>query len=147
MKILLKLAVATLMLAGVVQAAPKWITVSKADCIDNGGDMMINGVCRANWQNAGGICSAIGATLPTIVQLKGMITDCGGIVDKSESNENNSAYQSCYKERKFSASDVYWSSSTSDGITSYAWVVSFNGGNGYVYDKYSRYYVRCVQGG
>ena len=90
---------ATLMLTSVAQAAPKWITVSKADCIDNGGEMR-DGVCSANWQDAGGICSAIGATLPTIGQLKGVITNCGGVVDDYH-NEENQAYQSCYKKSGF----------------------------------------------
>ncbi|MDD2830412.1 MAG: hypothetical protein PHW18_12630 [Sulfuricurvum sp.] len=133
-----------MILTSVAQAAPKWITVSKADCIDNGGEMK-NGVCSANWQDAGGICSAIGASLPTIGQLKGVIKNCGGVVG-DDNNANKQTYQSCYKKRGFLPSNNrYWSSYAD--VAGDAWYVDFYDGVDLANAKNYSYYVRCVRGG
>ena len=63
------------------------------------------------------------------------------IVDRSQSNP---AIDPVF--RSVSSND-FWSSTTNDNSTDYAWGVSFYDGGNYFYDKDSRHYVRCVRGG
>jgi len=92
----------------------KWINPSNSVCKANGGKFY-KGVCYANWKDAQKICSVSGGRLPTIDELKKVITDCGGNItyalfsDNGKKNINNSDYQKCYKKKGFE-SNFYWSS-------------------------------------
>jgi len=133
-------------------ASSKWITPTNSQCKWGAMD---NRVCSANWREAKKICSALGGRLPTINELKGEVTRCGGenttygdskwksIRDK---NIANKSYQSCYKNNGFSSS-LYWSSTTVASNTNYAWVVYFDFGNDNYYGKASSNFVRCVRAG
>ncbi|MBN2824554.1 MAG: DUF1566 domain-containing protein [Campylobacterales bacterium] len=131
----------------------KWLTPTSTTCATNGGEIDSDGMCKALWEEAKAICSASGGSLPSIEELKEVITGCGGtnttygdsnrgsITDK---NIANSSYQSCYKSQGF-ASYNYWSATTYAGFTSGAWSVNFYYGYGYWNNKSSSYYVRCVR--
>jgi len=95
--------------------------------------------------------------LPTIDELKEVISSCGGIptiyVDDDlesivDKNINNNNYQDCYQEKGFS-SDYYWSSTSNKNNSDNAWLVHFYSGNVGSYRKYVNYYyfVRCVRAG
>ena len=134
----------------------KWITPNKTVCTNNGGKLY-KGICKANWENAKKICRASGANLPILADLKQVIIDCGGsytiygkdwdsIMDK---NRANKFYQSCYKNRGFSSSDYYWSSTlyVSDSNSNDIWNVMFV--NGFVQQHSDRpeFYVKCIRDG
>ncbi len=132
----------------------KWITPTNSTCKANGGKLY-KGVCSATWKDAKKICSASGGRLPTIDELKEVVTDCGGIINRdyfgndAEKNKNNNQYQKCYKKKGFSDSDshYYWSSPTNAYTNDYGWIVDFNDGYQFTnYNDYS-YYVRCVRAG
>ena len=94
--------------------------------------------------------------LPTIKELRDIVTLCGGILSTcngddryeiKDSNEANETYQSNYKEKGFcTPNGGYWSSTTVVD-EDYAWTVGFDDG----YDDWggkSYYgYVRCVRDG
>jgi hypothetical protein len=156
MKILLKLVVATLMLTGVAQAAPKWIKPSKSVCVDNGGTMK-GKECKATWDDAKEICSSMNAQLPAIGKFKGMITNCGGTINNHRVNVANLSYQSCIKSLGFAADDNniywYWSSNVSEKDTSYVRVMDSEAGDigneedSYGLPKSNDINVICVRGG
>ena len=107
------------------------------------------------WKRAKQICRDNGGRLPTIEELKEVVTDCGGINttfgDKdwnsiTDKNSANKSYQACYKRKGFSYDD-FWSSSTVVGYEYHAWFVNFYNGDDNWYDKSNSYYVRCVRGG
>jgi hypothetical protein len=111
---------------------------------------------KVEWKKANKLCKDNGGRLPTIEELKEVVPDCGGtVVISGDKNWNsilyknlvNKAYQSCYKNKGFSSS-YYWSSSTINGDENHAWRVFFYGGyvNGYA-TKGHNYYVRCVRDG
>jgi len=90
--------------------------------------------------------------LPTVDELFGVVTLCGGIAttysdnlyEASNKNEANKNYQANYKVEGF-LSNRYWSSSTFNEYSIDTWVVNFhNGGQGNLYE-WDKYYVRCVR--
>ncbi len=128
----------------------KWITPTNSTCKANGGKIDKYGVCQANWKDAKKICSASGGRLPTIDELKEVVTDCGGEMKDDNSkwkrNRNNNQYQKCYKKKGFN-SNLYWSSTTNANLNDYAWIVLFSGGSQSYNDKDNSDYVRCVRAG
>lgn len=144
-KTLLKISLATMIASSALLAAPKWIDPPRKNCTSNGGKLAETGVCEATWNNATAICASLGAKLPTIQQLKIEVENCGGVVNDSRNNKNDRAYQSCYKNKGFSSSSYYWSSTTDASDTSYAWCVHFDYGDEGNSNK--NLYVRCVRAG
>ncbi len=145
MKKLLLLTVASLLLT-TTYAVAKWISPPCKACTGNGGKLSSEGICQATWYDAGRICSAAEARLPSIDELKRVVTDCGGDINYLDNIENDPAYQSCYQNKGFSASDYYWSSSTYVSGTKYAWIVYFKDGYTDGNTKTNEHYVRCVRG-
>ena len=123
----------------------KWITPSDSVCKSNGGKVFNDG-CWSTWLDAKKICSASGGRLPTIAELKKVVTDCGGTIDDWDNNKANSSYQSCYKEKGFT-SYYYWSSTTHASYTLNAWYVNFYNGYTSYSDKSGNNLVRCVRAG
>jgi len=107
---------------------------------------------KVTWKKAKEICKENGGRLPTIDELKKVLTDCGGeatneLIGKvATKNVKNSSYQSCYKSQGF-RSISYWSSTSVVGSEYNAWIVLF--GNGIVDDhaKDAINFVRCVRDG
>ena len=119
----------------IVTSSSKWITPTDKE---------------ATWAKAKKICRDSGGRLPSIDELRKVVTDCGGEIKDNSSeewnrNEKNNSYQSCYKKKGFS-SDCYWSSTTNVSNSSVAWLVIFNNGIYSRGDKGSEYRVRCVRG-
>jgi hypothetical protein len=101
---------------------------------------------KVTWKKAKQVCRDNGGRLPTIEELKEVVTDCRGIINESNKNIVNSSYQACYKRKGFT-SNYYWSSTTDASNSSNAWSVHFyNGFDGWD-DKGFEIYVRCVRGG
>ncbi len=121
-------------------------TVQPTPTISTSSKWMKNTGERAKWKKAKEICRAKGGRLPTIEELRKVVTDCGGIIDDDQNNKKNSSYQSCYKAKGFTSSN-YWSSTTAASDSSYAWFVSFGNGPDHWYDRTYEYRVRCVRGG
>jgi len=131
-------------------SAKKWITPKDSVCKGNGGELY-KGICRADWSSAKAICRASGGRLATKQEFKQVISDCGANTAHADSvwskNSNDSKYQSCYKDKGFSESLVYWSSTTYAGNSDAAWYVYFSYGSQYYYNKTNSNYVRCVRAG
>lgn len=123
----------------------KWITPSNSVCRANGGEVDSEG-CKAVWSTAKKICLVMGERLPSIEELRKVVSDCGGTIDTLDSNMVNKSYQKCYKAKGFT-SYFYWSSTTYVDSTSDARFVGFNYGYQYYRDKTYSYYVRCVRAG
>jgi hypothetical protein len=136
-------------------SSSKWLTPTSTTCTANGGEIDSDGFCYAPWEKAKTICSASGGSLPSVEELKEVVTGCGGtnttygdsdydsIRDK---NKANTSYQSCYKAQGFT-SDDYWSATSLADGTNYAWIVYFGSGYTYSYRKGYSHYVRCVRAG
>ena len=124
-----------------VTSTSKWIKPTNSVCEANSGKM-VDGVCQANWKNATKICSASGASLPSIDDLRKVVTDCGGVIDDYINNINNSNYQTCYRQKGFTSS-WYWSSTERN--SSYAWSVGFYDGDDDWYGKTGNSYALCVR--
>lgn len=124
----------------------KWIKPPRKNCTSNGGKLASGGVCEANWSDAKAICRSMRAKLPTIKQLRRVVTRCGGVVDDYENNQNDPAYQSCYKSKGFSDKEYYWSSTTYEKDSSSAWIINFKNGNDNSNNKSNDNYVLCVRG-
>ncbi len=60
------------------QTIGKWLTPAPTICTANGGEIDDNGICEASWEKAKAICGASGGSLPTIEELKEVMTECGG---------------------------------------------------------------------
>jgi hypothetical protein len=106
---------------------------------------------EVTWKKAKELCSANGGRLPTIEELKKVVTDCGGEMKdynlaEWERNEKNTYYQNCYKKRGFN-SNGYWSSTSLSYNNDTAWFVHFNVGFQNYNGKDNNYYVRCVRAG
>jgi len=128
----------------------KWITPSNSTCKNHGGKATSYG-CKAKWINAKNICSASGGSLPTIDELRKVVTDCGGEMKEDNSaewerNRNNTSYQACYKKKGFSSYN-YWSSTTHASGTNRAWLLNFYHGFTHYYYESRNGYVRCVRAG
>ena len=133
---------------GIKVVKSKWITPKKSICINHGGEIY-DGACKSNWENAKKICSFSGGRLPTKIELKTVVTSCGGEMNDDDiaewdRNRENNNYQSCYKKRGFTF-EYYWSSTTHMSISSYAWSVIFYVGGDSWYSKIDEIHVRCVR--
>ncbi len=127
------------------QIIGKWLILSRNICTTNGGEINNdNGICQASWEKAEAICSASGGRLPSIEELKEVVTECGGKIDDFDNNVANSSYQSCYETKGFT-SGFYWSSSPYLSGTSDAWFVRFKFGYDGWDDKSRTHFVRCVR--
>jgi hypothetical protein len=144
MKKLILASIASLFLSS-SYANAEWVKPTRSVCTSNGGKLE-NGICKANWQNAKDICRASGARLPTISELRRVITSCGGVVNDYENNRNDPDYQSCYQRRGFSDKDWYWSLTEYNNDSSNAWGVYFYGGDGNWGYKSDEDYALCVRG-
>ncbi len=133
----------------------KWLTPTSTTCTANGGKIDSDGICKAPWGKAEAICSASGGSLPSVEELKEVVTGCGGtnttygdsdydsIRDK---NKANTSYQSCYKAQGFT-SNYYWSATSCAYLTYSAWIANFYGGYASYNFKDVSNYVRCVRAG
>jgi len=133
----------------------KWLDVSRGTCERYGGKMD-EGVCMADWYESNKICSAMSARLPSVNELNAVTKTCGGIPVRFDSddhnsirdkNTDNSSYQSCYERKGFRYYYAYWSSTSSSGYTTLAWIVRFS--HGLVFDHYkdNHFSLRCVRAG
>lgn len=127
----------------------KWITPKDSTCHANGGKLN-KGICQATWNNAKTICHASDGRLPMIQELIEVINDCAGNMADTDSawNENrrDTNYQDCYQKKGFSASNIYWSSTSYTGRSG-AWSLHFYDGFQYYGHKSNGGYVRCVKNG
>jgi hypothetical protein len=123
--------------------------------IDSGSKWMKNTGEKVKWKKAKEICRAKGGRLPTIEELKKVVTDCGGTIttygDKNwdsltDKNIANKSYQSCYKKRGFTYY-YYWSSTSNDYSSDSAWIIYFYYGSQNHNDKTDNRYVRCIRAG
>ncbi len=144
MKKLILVSIASLLLSS-TYANAEWVKPTRSVCTSNGGKF-VKGICSVDWQNAKNICQASGARLPTIDELRKVITSCGGVVNESSNNINDPDYQSCYQRRGFRDKDWYWSSTEYNNNSSSAWGVNFNGGKGTWGSKSDQNYALCVRG-
>jgi len=118
-------------------ANAKWVDVPKKACINNGGYMK-NGVCSAARDNIAKICQSVNAIVPTGVELRDEIINCGGVFVENEDNIKNVAYQTCRKEKGFISDSDYSTSVQSE-------VINFNGGTYYIDMSYSSpHNIRCL---
>ena len=81
-----------------------WVTPSNKVCLANGGQISKEGICRADSINSKNICRALGTRLPTIYELRKVVTGCGGVIDKYDENKANSSYISCFTRKGFISS-------------------------------------------
>jgi len=130
MKKLILASIASLLL-GTTYSSAGWVTPK--------------GVGEKRLEDTKAVCEKIGAKVPTVNELKKVITSCGGVVDDWEKNENNSAYKSCVKKKGFSSEKWYWSSTLVSGKTYNAKVVDFRHGTLNDSGMDSIYYLRCVK--
>lgn len=91
-----------------------WVKPTEAICKANGGEIFL-GECQAEWKDAPKICEAFGAKLPTLNELKSAMTECGGVLNAHDKNENNKTYQECREKLGFS-DWWYWSSTDVDSF-------------------------------
>ena len=125
----------------------QWVTPSEKDCVTNGGKMD-RVQCEAKWLEAKKICHVLNGRLPTIDELKKIVTNCGGELSAkpysaiASKNRKNYFYQSCYKNKGFAS---YYSWSSTVGNSSMAWGNDFKSGTQDYNDKNRNYYVRCVR--
>lgn len=138
-----------LMALGMVStyATAEWVNPPRKACTKNGGKLAPGGICESTWHDARRICNTSGARLPTINELRRVVTGCGGEIDDVNNNQNDPSYQSCYKRRGFSDANGYWSSTSYAGVASSAWNVYFDYGGGNWYSNSNSIYVRCVRDG
>jgi len=101
------------------------------------------------WKKAKMICIENEARLPTIEELKKVVIDCGGILNRdwggadAIKNRKNSNYKNCYKKRGFNLDGQYWSS-THRPFESSVRTLFFSPSH-MGYDDESHYnYIRCV---
>ena len=136
---------ATILLFTTTYAIAEWIKPLRKACTKNGGKLTPEGSCKANWLDANRICRAAGGELPTIDELKKVVMLCDGEIDDYENNSNDLSYQQCYKQKGFSISGNYWSSTTTTYDIYGAWSIDFKYGS--QDDSYKNCYndVRCVK--
>jgi len=136
-------------LASAVTPKNKWLDIPRKKCIENKGKLDKDGFCHADWHNATSICKSIGGRLPTIIELRSVVTECGGEMENPSHNANSLHYQLCYRTKGFVGSNIYWSSTES---YSSMWVVKFIIGTEFTRDKSkirwkdnsNTSYVRCI---
>lgn len=127
-----------------VFASSEWINISEEDCLKNNG-IMKDGVCTASWNDANAMCLSLEASLASMEQLKGLVKECGGVLNNHQGNSKNSKYQSCYKKKGFIDSSYYWSSNVYEAYEANAWVLYFEFGGDDWDSKTSNHNVRCVK--
>jgi hypothetical protein len=143
MKKLILVSIASLLLSS-TYASAELVKPTRSACTSNSGKLAKGGICEADWQSAKRICRASGARLPTISELRSVVTSCKGIL--SGNNQNNPYYQSCYQKRGFDEA-FYWSSTefnNADGRG--AWGVHFYFGDDFRNNQSENFYVSCVRG-
>lgn len=117
-----------------------WTIPDKKTCLDNGGEMGSNGVCKSTWKNAQKICIENKSSLSTINELENLVTSCGGNIDQN--NKDNVSYHKCYKEKGFAADLDYWSSSLTE-ISHTPRMLHVSLGSVYSGGKYTLHSVMC----
>ncbi len=126
----------------------KWLIPTDSTCLSNGGQINEKGICEAYLYNAKKICQQNNARLPTINELKKLITDCGGTIDAQDKNLNNRDYQSCLKKKNFDVSPSgYLSSSPYASDNKLVWGANLHAGftyQGFKSEKGWENSVRCV---
>jgi len=133
----------------------RWTSPSKSVCVANDGKWKRYHEqygCLVKWENANKICDIIGGILPNIDVLRDIVTDCGGDMvigdggyeeqERIDKNIANESYQACTQNKGFILND-YWSSTTNESNSSYAWGVTFDNGNDYLNDKTHLHSVQC----
>ena len=139
----------------ITNASPlEWIDPIKDVCLKHKGDYSNDGMCDTYGEEAQNICQETGGSVPTLSELRKLITVCGGemvYTDGSDSdkakmdkNKKNKAYQSCYQKKGFKAKYGYWTAtehSVNDPSLIYVYF------DDAVYDWYDgwRRIVRCVK--
>lgn len=118
-----------------------WFNPSRKLCEENSGKVYSEDICSAAWGNAKEICSMLDGRLPSLDELKQVVSDCGGKINDYENNKENSTYQSCYLQQGF-ASYYYWSSDDNGNYIPF--IDFFYGREGENHDSKSRY-VRCMR--
>lgn len=118
-----------------------WVKPTEAVCKANGGEIFL-GECQAEWKDAPKICEAFGAKLPTLNELKSAMTECGGVLNTHDKNENNQVYQECYKKSGFDEHRWYWSITENDSMTGAN--LNFKTGNDYPHVKSSPMGIMCI---
>jgi len=132
-----------------------WITPNSKVCIDNGGEF-IQGGCKSNWDIADNICTILNGKLPTIIELKEVVTSCGGLHTQFDDsnhkyienkNRVNNSYQECYQKKGFiySTSNYYWSSDIYLYNYNTSWTINFTTAVQSYNDKENSYYVNCIE--
>lgn len=144
MKKLLLMVATLLFLATTYSSAAEWVSPSNEECTKNGGEVSRDGVCYAKWDDTKLICSTIGASLPTVEDLRGVLDSCGGKFDDYNSHRKDPAFQSCSKEKGFVVSRRYWSS-TNGQIEGYAVAVRFENGYEFENKKSKTQSVHCMK--
>jgi hypothetical protein len=124
----------------------KWISPSSSTCQAKGGKFD-SGACKANWLQAEKICRASGGQLPSIDELRDVVTMCGGVVNNVGNNLKDLDYQQCYSKMGFSSSNNYWSSTAITGDDDVVWYIHFRQGDDKMSMKSKSRYVRCVKDG
>ncbi len=117
-----------------------WVKPTEAVCKANGGEIFL-GECQAEWKDAPKICEAFGARLPTFDELKSAMTECGGVLNDTDRNENNQTYQKCREQLGFSDS-WYWSSTERNSLEGAC--LHLETGYDVPYKKSSKFDVVCI---
>lgn len=129
----------------------EWFDFSSKQCVENKGKLDTDGFCHADWHSAISICHSTGGRLPTISELRSVVTECGGEID-ANNVANNLTYQLCYRVKGFVGSNVYWSSTERGSSGDSVWVVKFITGTDFGRNKSkirwsdnsNTSYVRCT---
>ncbi|KIM03778.1 MAG: hypothetical protein KN64_11160 [Sulfurovum sp. AS07-7] len=117
-----------------------WVKPTGMVCEANGGEMSMY-ECQAQWKDAPKICKAFGARLPAFDELKSAMTECGGILNDTDRNENNQTYQKCREKLGFSDS-WYWSSTERDSLNGAC--LHLETGYDVPYIKSSKFNIMCI---
>jgi len=123
------------------QSETKWIKPSDSTCMGTGGKIMLG--CVANWKDAKAICLAMGGILPSITELRKVVTDCGGTIN-DDSTRNSHIVELCFIKKGFFTHIPYWSRTDED--SSYAWSLNFGNPNDSLSDKLEINHILCVSG-
>jgi len=148
MKKLLLIVSTSVLLTAIYASAEEWVKPSNDMCIKNGGKISSRGgVCYAKWSDAKRICSnTTDADLPAIDDLRRVLDSCGGKFDDYNMHKDDPAFQSCSKNKGFSVSRHYWSS-TKGKVDGYAMAVRFANGYEYMSKNDKTNSVHCVKRG
>lgn len=143
MKTLGRFATLVIFVSSAYAVEPVWITPTDEVCKANGGQIEEK-ICHAKWDEANKICEVSGGVLPTLDELKAVITGCTGKIDAREENQDNLKYYNCYQDKGFTIF-TYWSSDTYEERAGNAWYVGFFYGSVYQFNKKHFNYVRCIK--